>query len=141
MTPQSLDNPIYRCVIEQLSSVETYLEHWKRPENRKIEDIEWLIMHVATGKQPKQFHSTLLNKSLSKQVVMEALSAINTEISRAKMQGLGLQRLTYEVIALGLLQYLLRKGMEVPKEVVSNYKQTLDAAAEALTGEQIHVFN
>lgn len=141
MTPQSLDNPIYRCVIEQLSGVETYLEHWKRPENRKVEDMEWLIMNIATGKQPKQFHSTLLKKSLSKQVVMEALSAINTEISRSKMQGLGLQRLTYEVIALGLLQYLLRKGMEVPKEVVSNYKQTLDAAAEALTGEQIHVFN
>lgn len=140
MTPQNLDNPIYHCVVNQLSGVETYLEHWKRPENRKVEDIEWLVMNVATGKKPSQFFSTFIHTSFTKQVVMDALSAINTEVARSKIQGLGLQRLTYEVIALGLLQYLLRKGMEVPKEVVSNYKQTLDAAAEALTGEQIHVF-
>lgn len=141
MTPQAIENPIYRGVIDQLSSVETYLEHWKRPENRKVEDIEWLIMNVSNGKAPKQFTQALQHISLTKHMVMEALSAINTDIARSKMHNLALQRLTYEVIALGALQYLLRKGMEVPKEVVTNYKQTLGAAAEALTGEQIHVFN
>lgn len=140
MTPQTLENPIYRCVIDQISSVETFLDHWKRPENQKVEDIEWLVMNVANGRNPTQFVECLKYKSVTQSTLMEALSAINTDTARSKMQGLWLLRLTYEVISLGLLQYLLHKGVFVPKEVVSSYKNSLNAAAEALTGEALNVF-
>lgn len=140
MTPQALDNPIYKCVILQLSRVETYLEFWKSHCETKKPELEWLVMDLCAGKAPDQFTNQLQHSLTSKQVVMEALTAINADVARAKMQGLYLQRLAYEALALGLLQYLLQRGMEVPKEVVSSYKNSLNAAAEALTGEAFHVF-
>lgn len=141
MLNQKTENPLFLCLIKQAPRVETYLDTWRMSLTKEVGELEWLVMNIATGKEPKQFTWNISKVDrLRRSVLFEALSLTNAEIVRAKMQGLRLQRLAYEVLALGLLQFLLANNVEVPKEIVTAYKQSLNAAAEDLTGEAFDVF-
>lgn len=140
----SLNDPLFRCCMNQMPRVETFLDTWRKGLSStaevRIEEFEWLVMNVATGKHPNQFTPNFPPIALNREQVLVTLKLITAEIAKSKLQGLKVRALAYEVLASGLLQFLLYSGMEIPVAVVSKYKQYLNQAITELTGEELNVF-